>query len=108
LTARGNLRGRNPLESVPVENLEQLDSNRKKKESLAFASGEHKEERKIFFLTRSLAEVYAKQGHVSIALEIYRKMLKTNPSDHDIEKRMAELESHPSAKRSIKSKEQET
>jgi ribosomal protein S3 len=96
------------LESTPNENRGSINLDEPKDETSSSLSNGHKGKRKIFFVTKSLAEVYAKQGHISVAVEIYRKMLGINPSDIDIEKRIAELESHPSAKRSIKSKEQET
>ena len=96
------------MESTPIENRGSFNSDEPKDEISSSVSNGHKGKRKIFFLTRSLAEVYAKQGHISMAVEIYRKMLEINPSDIEIEKRIAELESHPSAKRSMKSKEQET
>jgi tetratricopeptide (TPR) repeat protein len=102
------MRGRSILESAPVENCNGLDTDELKEEVSSSTSSGHKEKKRIFFVTKSLAEVYAKQGHVSIALEIYRKMLEANPSDNEIEKRIAELQSHLSAKRGIISKKRET
>jgi len=92
------------LESTPIENAESHNPD-ESKEDVSSISGEPKGKGKIFFLTKSLAEVYARQGHISMAMEIYRRMLKMNPSDHDIEERISELESHLSAKRGIKVKE---
>jgi pentatricopeptide repeat protein len=92
------------LESAPLENTESHNLDESKEETSS-TSDEQKEKRRIFFLTKSLAEVYAKQGQISMALEIYKRMLKINPSDQDIEKRINELESHLSAKRGIKVKE---
>lgn len=96
------------MESTPIENRSSFNLDEQKDEISSSISNGHKGKRKIFFLTKSLVEVYAKQGHISMALEIHRIMLEINPSDKDIEKRIAELESHPPAKRGIKSKEQET
>lgn len=48
--------------------------------------------RKIFFETKTLAEVYAKQGHTMIALEIYKRIFQKNPSDSEAQKRILELE----------------
>ena len=92
------------MESAPIENTERHNPD-ESKEEVPSTSSEQKEKRRIFFLTKSLAEVYAKQGQILMALEIYKRMLQINPSDHDIEKRINELESHLSAKRGIKVKE---
>ena len=89
------------MESTPIENRGSFNSDEPKDEISSTISNGHKGKRKIFFLTKSLAEVYAKQGHISTALEIYRRMLKADPSDMEIEKRMAELQGHHSAKRGI-------
>lgn len=58
-----------------------------------------KKERKIFFETKSMAEVYAKQGHTLIALEIYKRIFQKNPSDLQAQKRISELESRLSSRR---------
>jgi hypothetical protein len=58
-----------------------------------------KKERKIFFDTKSMAEVYASQGYISIALEIYKRILQKNPSDTEAQKRISELETKLSSKR---------
>jgi tetratricopeptide (TPR) repeat protein len=58
-----------------------------------------KKERKIFFETKSMAEVYAKQGHITIALEIYKRIFKKNPSDAEAQKRILELEAKLSSRR---------
>lgn len=59
----------------------------------------HKKTRKIYFETKSMAEVYAKQGHTMIALEIYKKVLQKNPSDSETQKRISELEAKVSSRR---------
>ena len=92
------------MESSSVENSERLSSD-EKKETFS-SSNESGKKRKVFFETKSLAEVYVKQGHILVALEIYKRIQKRNPSDGQIEKRITELESHGFAKRNIKSKEQ--
>lgn len=51
-----------------------------------------KRERKIFFETKTLADVYAKQGHTSIALEICKRILQKNPLDSEAQNRVSELE----------------
>ena len=56
-------------------------------------------ERKIFFETKSMAEVYAKQGHTMIALEIYKRVYQKNPSDREVQKRIKELEAKLSSRR---------
>lgn len=58
-----------------------------------------KKERKIFFETKSMAEVYAKQGYISIALEIYKRIFQKNPSYAEAQKRISELESKLSSRR---------
>lgn len=51
-----------------------------------------KKEKKIFFETKSMADVYAKQGHIQMALEIYKRIFDKNSSDSEVEKRILELE----------------
>ena len=58
-----------------------------------------KKEKKIFFETKSMAEVYAKQGYISIALEIYKRIFQKNPSDAEAQKRIFELETKLSSRR---------
>ena len=58
-----------------------------------------KKERKIYFETKTLAEIYAKQGHAMIALEIYKRILQKNPSDSEAQKRISELETKLSPRR---------
>lgn len=91
------------MESVPVEDHEvhNLDQNTSKD-----SADKHDSEfpRKIVFQTRSLAEVYAQQGHVSIALEIYRRMQQRNPSDGQVAERMTELEARLGSRRRAKPK----
>ena len=94
------------MESPPVENRNRFNLDERKKK-ISSTSNEHEKKKRIFFETKSLAEVYAGQGHISMALEIYKRIQKRNPSDHQIEKRVSELEDRLSAKRGIKSKEQD-
>ena len=93
------------MESPSVENSERLNLDEKKKRVCSTPS-EHEKRKKIFFETKSLAEVYAKQGHILMALEIYKRIQKRNPSDPQIKGRVSELEAHLSTKRGLKSKEQ--
>jgi hypothetical protein len=58
-----------------------------------------KKERKIFFETKTMAEVYAKQGHTMIALDIYKRIFQKNPSDLEVQKRISELETKLSSRR---------
>ena len=58
-----------------------------------------KKERKIFFETKTMAEIYAKQGHTMIALEIYKRISQKNPSDVEVQKRIDELETKVSSRR---------
>ena len=58
-----------------------------------------KKERKIFFETKTMAEVYAKQGHTMIALDIYKRSFQKNPSDEETQKRISELETKLSSRR---------
>ena len=94
------------MESPPAENRDRLNIDEKTVRVSSISNGLENKKR-IFFETKSLAEVYAKQGHISVALEIYRRMKKRNPSDDQIEKRISELKSQVFAKRRIKSKEQD-
>jgi len=94
------------LESLPVENRDHVNLDEKDKR-VSSTSNESEKKKRVFFETKSLAEVYAKQGHISMALEIYKRIQKRNPSDYQIEKRVSELEGRLSTKRGIKSKEQD-
>jgi len=78
-------------ESVPVEDgeLREADQSAQKDPASASVSGKG---RKIFFETKSLAEVYAQQGHISTALEIYRRIHQRYPEDQQAADRVAELE----------------
>jgi hypothetical protein len=58
-----------------------------------------KKERKIYFETKTMAEVYAKQGHAMIALEIYKRIFQKNPSDAEAQRRISELETKLSPRR---------
>jgi len=58
-----------------------------------------KKGRKIFFETKTMAEVYAKQGHTGIALEIYKRIFHKHPSDVEVQRRIAELETKLSSRR---------
>ena len=93
------------MESLPVENQNGFSKD-EKKERVSSGSNELRREKKIFFETKSLAEVYANQGHISMALEIYKRIQKRNTSDQQIEKRISGWESHLSTRRGVKSKEQ--
>ncbi len=95
------------MDKTSADNTDNLDPNT---ERVEFGSPSSPERRgkKIFFLTRSLAEVYAKQNHISMALEVYRRMKEQNPADPEIEKRIIELEESLLSKRGIRFKEQNT
>jgi CRISPR/Cas system-associated protein endoribonuclease Cas2 len=58
-----------------------------------------KKERKIFFETKTMAEVYAKQGYTAIALDIYKRIFQKNPSDLEAQQRISELETKLSSRR---------
>ena len=58
-----------------------------------------KKERKIHFETKTMADVYAKQGHTRIALEIYKRVLQKNPDDAEAQKRISELEAKLSSRK---------
>ncbi len=93
------------LESTQSEMGESFNSSGEN-EKRASPSNEPAKQRRIFFETKSLAEVYAKQGHISMALEIYRRILKRNPSDVDIEKRISELEARRFPRRATETQEE--
>jgi len=42
--------------------------------------------------TRTLAEIYARQGHAAEAAEIYRRLVKDHPDDPSLRERLYELE----------------
>jgi hypothetical protein len=94
------------LESPPVENRDGLNLD-KETERIPSTSNETGKGKRVFFETKSLAEVYAKQGHISMALEIYKRIQKGNPSDQQIEMRISELKDCLSSKRGIRSKDQD-
>jgi hypothetical protein len=43
------------------------------------------------FVTRTMADLYARQGYNDQALEVYRKLAADNPDDHEIAARIREL-----------------
>ncbi|NIN01272.1 MAG: tetratricopeptide repeat protein [candidate division Zixibacteria bacterium] len=94
------------MELTPSEMSESLNSPGENEKG-ASSSNEPDNKRRIFFETKSLAEVYAKQGHISTALEIYRRILKKNPSHLEINQRISELEARRFPKRAGKAKEEE-
>jgi hypothetical protein len=96
------------LENTSTDNANNLDSDVIKAEIGSSGSSERKDKKRIFFLTRSLAEVYVKQNHLASALEIYRRMLAKNLDDQNLKERIMELENCIAAKRGIKSKEPNT
>ncbi len=96
------------MEKTSADNTDNLDPDSEKEDASSPGSQERREKRKIFFLTRSLAEVYAKQNHISMALEVYRRMQDKNPADPEIGRRIVELEESLSSKRGVRYKEQNT
>ncbi len=96
------------MEKTSSDNTDNPDSNLEKEEISSPGSPERREKKKVFFLTKSLAEVYAKQNHIAMALEIYRRMQEQNQVCPEIEKRMAELEDSLLAKRGVRFKETNT
>lgn len=58
-----------------------------------------KRERNIHFETKTMADVYANQGHTRIALEIYKRVFQKNPEDAEAQKRISELETKLSSRR---------
>ncbi len=93
------------MENTSTDNANNLEADIIQEESGTSDSEEKKNQKKFYFLTRSLAEVYVKQNHLTSALEIYRRMLVKNPGDVNIKERITELENRIAAKRGIKSKE---
>jgi len=91
------------LESMPVEDniVHEVDQSTREDAPATNVSGKDK---KIFFETKSLAEVYAQQGHVGMALEIYRRIRKRDTSSQVITDRIAELEARLGSRRFIKPK----
>ncbi len=57
-----------------------------------------KKEKKIHFETKAMAEVYAKQGHNRIALEIYKRVFQKNPEDTEARNRISELQAKSSSR----------
>jgi hypothetical protein len=95
--------GRTLSESTPVEDgeLQETDQSTAKDPASAGVPGK---DRRIFFETKSLAEVYAQQGHVSTALEIYRRIHERHPEDQQAANRVAELETHAGSRKGTKPK----
>jgi len=94
------------LENTSTDNTNNLDPNVTTEVIGTSGSSERKDKKRIFFLTKSLAEVYVKQNHLAYALEIYHRMLASNPANQNLTERIMELEEGLAAKRWIKSKEQ--
>ncbi len=45
-------------------------------------------------ITKTLAELYLKQGHIQEAFEIYQGLAEKDPLDPEIQKRIKELKEH--------------
>jgi pentatricopeptide repeat protein len=104
-TIRGDGREKS-LEQTPEEN-KSYQSSAEEEERVSSPPSQKSKQRKVFFETKSLAEVYAKQGHITMALEIYRRMQKRNPAGQEIEKRISELEARRFPIRATRIKEGE-
>lgn len=59
------------------------------------ADEEEGEEEEI--VTRTLADIYVRQGHITKAVEVYRQLSQEDPGDASLAERLAELEGSPSA-----------
>jgi len=94
------------LEHTPDENKSCIGST-EEEERISSPPSQTGKQRRIFFETKSLAEVYAKQGHITMALEIYRRMQKKNPADQEIEKKISELEARRFPTRATKTEKGE-
>jgi pentatricopeptide repeat protein len=92
------------LEHMPDGNIS-YKSSTEEEERVSSPPSQTGKQRRIFFETKSLAEVYAKQGHITMALEIYRRMQIRNPADQEIEKRISELEARRFPVRATKTEE---
>jgi hypothetical protein len=104
----GGSEGRRFLENSSTDKTNNPDADVIRDEIGVSDSEERKNQKKFYFLTRSLAEVYVKQNHLASALEIYRRMLVKNPSNQNFKERIIELESCIAAKKGMKSKESNT
>jgi len=96
---RGQAKEEKILEQLKSDGADDLCSEKSGKETGVMIEETPKKERKIFFETKTMAEVYAKQGHAVIALEIYKRIFQKNPSDAEAQKRISELETKLSSRR---------
>jgi hypothetical protein len=96
---RGQAKEEKILEQPGSDERDYLCSEKSGKETGVTIEETPKKERKIFFETKTMAEVYAKQGHAMIALEIYKRIFQKNPSDAEAQKRISELETKLSSRR---------
>ena len=87
------------MEQSKLDELNDLGVEESEKEAEVTIEEALKKERKIFFETKTMAEVYAEQGHTMIALEIYKRILQKNPSDLKVQQRISELETRLSSRR---------
>ena len=74
-------------------------SEESRKETGTATEETSKRERNIHFETKTMAEVYAKQGHNRIALEIYKRIFQKNPEDAEAQRRISELETKFSSRK---------
>ena len=74
-------------------------SEESRKETGTATEETSKRERNIHFETKTMAEVYAKQGHNRIALEIYKRIFQKNPEDAEAQRRISELETKLSSRK---------
>lgn len=87
------------MEQSKLDESNNLCAEKSRKEAGVIIEETPKKERKIFFETKTMAEIYAKQGHTMIALEIYKRIFQKNPSDAEAQKRISELETKVSSRR---------
>ncbi len=87
------------MEQPRLEESRDPYSDGSRKETGVATEESPKREKKIHFETKTMAEVYAKQGHNRIALDIYRRIVQKNPLDAEAQKRISELEAKLSSRK---------
>jgi len=84
-----------PETGMPAEPVAEVSAEEDKAPEPEVAAAPRPEESP--FVTRTMAELYAKQGYKSAALDVYRQLALHHPDDAEIQERIRELSHEPVA-----------
>ncbi|MEX1258671.1 MAG: hypothetical protein WEG36_13740 [Gemmatimonadota bacterium] len=79
-------------ERVPADGEDREEAE--EDEFAARMAAEEESDEETFLMTRTMAELYAKQGLHERAVEVYVQLVEANPDDAGLAERLSELETH--------------